>query len=705
MTLFAGLIPVIIFTLLIHWSGDRFTNEISKTVESGRDREWGRSEVLLQLQGEELIQAKAQDVAKQLNLVLQSVPWMTLADLRRDSKFHEVAVQRVGRTGYTVVYETRSGVSRFHKDRKYENVSIRRFSKSLPALWELLRKSQKGKRVGGYYDWKEPDGNIRRKYMYAIPLTVRTGDNIRLTVAATAYVDEFTQPIREAKGIHQETTRFLMNTIDASIQEFRRKGLVAMGLGIVVASLLALWIGRYFSRTITRLRDATSRVNAGDYAVRVRSSMSGEIGTLVADFNSMVARLESTTVSKQRLEESEERLKQSNTELLREIAERVRAEGALAAETERLTVTLHSIGEGVITTDHRGIIVLMNDSAEALTGWPREEAFGEDVAEVFCAIDEETGNACSRLVGTVINTGQAVPATNKILLTRGGEKRLVSESASPVCEPGGVTIGAVLVFRDVTDERKMEEERLRLSKLESIATLAGGIAHDFNNLLTVILGNIGLAEHFTDPQGKALEKLKDAEKATGRAKELTNQLLTFARGAGGPRTVIPLNDLITRTAQKTVAGSNVTGRFSLADDLYPVEVNVQQMEQVIENLVQNAIEAMPHGGTVFIHAENASIRESDVLPLKEGNYVKITIDDEGTGLALADLQKIFDPYFTTKEMGSQKGMGLGLTICYSIIRNHGGFITAASETGRGTSVYIYLPAYQDEQPDRLPTAI
>jgi PAS domain S-box-containing protein len=697
MTLFTGLIPVIIFTFLIQSSGDRFKNEINQTVESGRDQEWGRSEALLRLQGEELIQAKAADVAVQLNLVLRSVPWMTLRDLQRDRKFQEIAVQRVGRTGYTTLYETRTGISRFHRDRKYENVNLRRFSEGLPAFREIVRKSLKGKSTSGYYDWKEPDGNVRQKYMHAIPLTVRTGDGVRLTVAATAYVDEFTQAIREAKAVHQDTTRLLMGTIGTSMQAFQKTGLVVMGLGIVIASLLALCVGSYFSRTIGRLRDATSRINAGDYAVRVRSSMSGEIGTLVADFNTMVAQLEATTVSKQRLEESEEKLRQSNSELLREIVERARARGALAAETERLAITLRSIGEGVITTDQQGVIVLMNESAEALTGWPREEAVGRGVTDVFCALDEETGNPCSSPVGTVIESGQATPSiSNKVLLAREGEKRLIAGSASPVCDPDGSILGAVLVFRDIADERKLEEERLRLRKLESIATLAGGIAHDFNNLLTVILGNIGFAELFIDRHGKAFEKLKDAEKATERAKELTSQLLTFARGAGGSRTVIPLPGLITRIAEEAVAGSGVTCRVSLPDDLYQVEVNEQQIGQVIHNLVSNAREAMPDGGIVAIHAANVTVPEWDALPLKEGDYVKITVEDEGTGLSPVDLQKIFDPYFTTKELGSQKGMGLGLTICYSIVRNHGGFITATSEVGSGTTVYVYLPAYQSE---------
>lgn len=336
MTLFTGLIPVIIFTFLIQTSGDRFKNEINQTVQSGRDQEWKRSEAFLRQQGEEQICAKAIDVALQLNLALRIVPWMTLEDLQRDGKFHEVAVQRVGRIGYTTLYETRTGISRFHRDRKYENVKLRRFSKSLPAFWAIVRKSLTGKSAGGYYDWKEPDGSVRQKYMYAVPLTTQTGDGVRLSVAATAYVGEFTQPVREAEAIHQDTTRLLMGTIGASIGAFQKTGLFTMGLGIVVASLLALCVGRYFSRTIGRIREATSRVNAGDYAIRVRSSMSGEMGTLVADFNTMVAQLEATTVSKHRLEESEEKLRQTNTELLREVAERTKAEGALKEARSQL---------------------------------------------------------------------------------------------------------------------------------------------------------------------------------------------------------------------------------------------------------------------------------------------------------------------------------------------------------------------------------
>jgi len=696
MTLITGLIPVIIFTFLIHSSSEHFTEEINRTVESGRAEEWARSETLLHLQGEDLIRHKAEDVAKQLNLVLRSVPWMALEDLQRDPNFRKVAVQRVGRTGYTMVYGTTSAVSRFHKDRKYENVNFRRFSKNLPEFWEIIKSARRGP-VGGYYDWNDPDGIVRRKYMYAIPLVVPTGDGIRLSVAATTSVDEFTQPIQEAKAIHQQTTRFLVNTIDGSIEAFRKTGVAVMGVGIILASLLAFFAGRYFSRAIVRLRDAMTRVNQGDYLVRVRSSTSGEIGTLLTEFNSMVATLQSTTVSKHRLEESEERLRNSNTELLLEIAERAKAEAALAAETERLSITLRSIREGVITTDQQGLIVVMNESAEVLTGWSREEAVGRKISEVFLTIDEQTGQPCANSVGTVITTGQSTqPIRDKLLLSKLGGRRLIADSASPVCDPEGHVVGVVLVFRDIADERRREEERLRLRKLESTATMAGGIAHDFNNLLTVILGNIGFAELFIDRQGRAFEKLSDAERATNRAKELTGQLLAFARGAAGPKRIVSLRDVVKRATEKALDGSEIACCISLAQDLSPIEANEQQLEQVIQNLVINAREAMPHGGIISVRAENVTIEEWDGLPLENGNYIKIVVEDEGIGIGASDLERIFDPYFTTKELGSQKGMGLGLTICHSIVKSHGGFITATSEAGFGASLYVYLPAQQQE---------
>jgi signal transduction histidine kinase len=238
----------------------------------------------------------------------------------------------------------------------------------------------------------------------------------------------------------------------------------------------------------------------------------------------------------------------------------------------------------------------------------------------------------------------------------------------------------------------MEEELLKAQKIESIGILAGGIAHDFNNLLTAILGNISLAHMDINPDDKTYKMLADAEEASLRAKDLANQLITFSKGGMPVKDKVYPDKLIKDSADFTLRGSNVTCELSIPEDLWPVELDVGLMRQAINNLLQNAKEAMSGRGIIKIRAENVTVKEEEGLWLGEDRYIKISIADQGEGIPKENLQKIFDPYFTTKEMGSQKGMGLGLAVCYSIIKNHNGFIGVESQVETGTTFYIYLPA-------------
>ena len=694
MTLFTGLIPVIIFTLLIQTSGDRFKNEINRTVQSGRDQEWSRSEALLRLQGEEQIRAKAMDVAVQLNLVLQSVPWMTLQDLRRDRKFHEVAVQRVGRTGYTTLYETRTGISRFHKDRKYENVNLRRFSKSLPAFWEIVRKSLKGKSASGYYDWTEPDGSGRQKYMYTIPLSVRTGDGVRLTVAATAYVDEFTQAIREAEAIHKDTTRFLMGTIGTSIQAFRKAGLVGMGLGIVVASLLALWVGSYFSRTIGHLRDATSRINAGDYAVRVRSSMSGDIGTLVTDFNTMVARLEATTVSKHRLEESEEKLRQTNAELEQRVTERT---AELSESEQKYRELVELLPEVVFETDVNGVFSYANRRALETFGYTIEELrTGICMRDVVAPGDYvKIAENAARILGGEVRDGDKY-----VLRTKDGSEFPAFIRAARIVKDG-ITVGLRGIVVDLTQSRKAEEEKLRLEeevrqaqKMEAIGTLAGGIAHDFNNILAAIIGFTEMAIDDT-PEGNLLRpKLDRVLSASLRGRDLVKQILTFSRKAEQKQQQIALTPLVKEALRFLRASlpAAIEIQFDSSGTTDLVLADPTQIEQVLMNLGTNAAYAMGEkGGLLEIHMSDTCFSSSEVPDpeMQPGAYVKLSVRDTGCGIEKPILARIFDPFFTTKKQG--EGTGLGLSVVHGIVKAHRGAITVSSEPGKGSTFAVYLP--------------
>ncbi len=235
---------------------------------------------------------------------------------------------------------------------------------------------------------------------------------------------------------------------------------------------------------------------------------------------------------------------------------------------------------------------------------------------------------------------------------------------------------------------RLEQERLRAAKLESIGTLAGGIAHDFNNLLTGIMGNIGLAKTYMPPSDAAYEMLDEAEKAALRARDLTQQLLTFARGGKPVKKSVNIAAIIKESSTFALRGSKVRQELSLPLDLWPIEADEGQISQVINNLVINADEAMPSGGTLKIQAENVTIKKTTIPLLPGGNYIRIDFTDTGTGISPEHLQRIFEPYFTTK----QRGSGLGLTTAYSIVRNHGGTILADSKLNKGSTFHIYLPA-------------
>ncbi len=248
------------------------------------------------------------------------------------------------------------------------------------------------------------------------------------------------------------------------------------------------------------------------------------------------------------------------------------------------------------------------------------------------------------------------------------------------------------ILRDVTEHKKMETELHRAQKLESTGILAGGIAHDFNNLLTGIMGNISLAKTLAGEDEKLLSKLAEADKACNRARDLTKQLLTFSKGGSPVVRTESIDGILKDSVEFALSGSKVKPRVNIPQNLWLGEVDPGQIGQVIQNLVINAVHAMPDGGVIDISAENFRAGEKNGLPLEDGNYVKFAIKDAGTGIPAEHIDSIFDPYFTTKDDGS----GLGLATVYSIIKNHGGHVTVFSVEGKGTKFEIYLPASETE---------
>jgi len=370
-------------------------------------------------------------------------------------------------------------------------------------------------------------------------------------------------------------------------------------------------------------------------------------------------------------------------------------ENELKEREEWFFTTLNSIGDGVITTDANGLITFMNPVAEYLTGWKQEDAVGKPLLEVFRVVNEKTGKLAEDPVNRIIKKGViAGLANHTILIAKDGRQIPIDNSGAPIKDAKGNVTGVVLVFRDITQRKKMEEEFLKATKLESIGILAGGIAHDFNNILTAVLGNISLAKMLVNPDHKVFKRLSEAEEAALQAKNLSQQLLTFSKGGAPIKKTASMAKILKGVTSFALRGSSIRCEFSIPESLWPVEVDEGQMSQVINNLIINAIQAMPKGGIIKVCAENVTIGAEGSLPLKGGKYVKITIKDQGTGIPKEHIPKVFDPFFTTK----QEGNGLGLAVAYFVVKNHDGYITLESELGVGTTFYIYLPASHKELP-------
>ncbi|SHJ51501.1 PAS domain S-box-containing protein [Desulfatibacillum alkenivorans DSM 16219] len=378
---------------------------------------------------------------------------------------------------------------------------------------------------------------------------------------------------------------------------------------------------------------------------------------------------------------------------IREVTERRQAERALEEEKERLAVTLRSIGDGVIATDGKGLIRLFNEEAQRLTGWSVSDALGRPARDVLHIhhVNREDGRL--DLAGAVLTSGRVEPRGDAMVVSMDGISTPISSSASPITDENGRAIGAILILRDVTQRRKYETELQKIDKLESIGVLAGGIAHDFNNILTGVLGSISLAKLYGQGNQKIVSKLQEAERACLTARELTQQLLTFARGGAPVKESASLAELLKECVGFVLSGSKVRCEYSVPEDLMPAEVDASQIRQVIQNLVINATQAMPQGGILYISAQNVKVEEKDNLPLPPGQYVEMSIRDQGEGIPPEDLSNIFDPYFTTK----QEGSGLGLATAYSIVKKHDGHIGVESALGVGTSFTVYLPA-SDSKP-------
>lgn len=368
---------------------------------------------------------------------------------------------------------------------------------------------------------------------------------------------------------------------------------------------------------------------------------------------------------------------------IRDITQRKLAEKALQESEERYRILFEDAPDAIFIADtESGRILDANPAASRLLLKSHEEIVKLYQPEVHPPQIRES--AQEQFSASAWQEGQLHRIESVVLRSDGGEvpveisAHIINLQSKPVMQA---------IFRDVTERKRMEEELFKTQKFESISVFAGGIAHDLNNLLTGVMGNISLARRHENPADRD-EKLAEAERESMRIRDLTHQLLTFAKGGTPILNTTAVGGLLRESTTFALRGSNVKCEFAIPDDLWAVEIDEGQINQVVNNLMINAKQAMPEGGAISVRCENITLDAGRSLPLDAGAYIKISVEDQGIGITPEHLQKIFDPFFTTK----QEGSGLGLATSYSIIHKHNGHISVESQIGVGTAFHIYLPA-------------
>ena len=377
---------------------------------------------------------------------------------------------------------------------------------------------------------------------------------------------------------------------------------------------------------------------------------------------------------------------------VRDITEHKRVEELLRESEDKFRLTFAFSPDAVnINRLDDGMYVDINEGFTQTTGFTRDDVMGKTSTEL--GIWHDPGDRQQlvkglREKGFFENLETQFRKKDGSLLTGLMSARILSLKGVP---------HIISITRDITVRKKHEKEQLKIEKLESLGLLAGGIAHDFNNILTALMGNISVAKVFIETTHKSYVPLSEAEKATVRAGDLAHQLLTFSRGGEPVKKVVSLQHLVHEALSFTLHGSNVKGTVEIPDSIHAIEADEGQINQVFQNIIINATQAMPGGGELKITAKNDMLEENNTLSIPQGSYVRLSFADQGCGISKDHIKRIFDPYFTTKSAG----IGLGLSSVHSIVGRHGGHIKVSSVPGEGTTLTVHLPstgkAYTEQQ--------
>ncbi len=380
-------------------------------------------------------------------------------------------------------------------------------------------------------------------------------------------------------------------------------------------------------------------------------------------------------------------------------------EQKLKENEEWLSTTLKSIGDAVITTDKKGKITFINSIAEALTGWKHDQVFGKEVNKIFNPIDAQTRDKQPDLIEKVLQEEKVASLpSNSLLINKDKREIPIDESAAPIKDDQGNINGVVLVFRDISERKKLQEKLQHSQKMEAVGTLTGGLAHDFNNIMTAIQVSTELTimelSDSSIKKDELLNTLLDINRHSKHGAELTRQLLQFSRQHPMQPIKTNLNFLIENLLKMLtrLISEDIKIITEFDSELLPIKADQGTIKQVILNLALNAQDAMPQGGKLIIKTKNHILEENEINnkpELKPGRYVSLSVLDTGIGMNEDMLNHIFEPFFTTKEVG--KGSGLGLSVVHGIVKQHNGFLTVESTPNKGTTFKIYIPVYTEKE--------
>ncbi len=479
-------------------------------------------------------------------------------------------------------------------------------------------------------------------------------------------------------GMDLEPVHVRINTISWHI-------VLAFCIGILlIGGVVSFFIHKKLVGPILKLSGITKTIAAGQFAVSSQAGRRDEIGELAGSINTMSRNLEDSYRSLERkVEERTVELKAA-----KDAAEGTNAH--LEVVGAGLQALLDNSPVGILFIAEDYIIQRVNLEIFRITGYGASELSGHSISILFS--DKESFRQSFELISQGLERDGVCQTTMRLQKKDGGCIICSVRGRLTVLDEG--VGGVILSLEDVTARLQLEEELLKIKKLESVGVLAGGIAHDFNNILMAILGNLSLVEKIAGSDDRVAELLSQARNASLKAKELTVKLLTFAKGGESVNKTESLPDIVKESASFTLSGSNVKCRFDIEDDLWAVRMDREQINQVMQNLILNADQAISGGGRIDVTCRNRDVRAGDIAGLTQAKYVQLKIKDTGAGIAKENLPKVFDPYFSTREKDSYKGRGLGLSIVRSIIIKHNGGVFVRSSPGLGTEFTIYLPAVE-----------